>query len=160
MTVPQGLRRQEELSAHESMRLLSSVSLGRIVFTARALPAISPVNHLVDGDYIVIRADGGASIVSSLRSGLGSVVAYEADVIDPAERPGWSVVLVGVAHRVTDPDEAARYRDSLHSWITSVANQIIAIRTDMVTGFRLVTGTAAPPVPRAGRTAAHMQAYH
>jgi hypothetical protein len=33
------------------MSLLASVPLGRIVFTARALPAIRPVSHLVDGDH-------------------------------------------------------------------------------------------------------------
>jgi hypothetical protein len=34
------------------MRLLETVSLGRVAFTARALPAIRPVSHLVDGDHV------------------------------------------------------------------------------------------------------------
>jgi hypothetical protein len=89
-------RRLEELSPEESIRLLGSVSLGRIVFTARALPAIRPVNHLVDGDYIIIRTDGNSPIISELKSEPGSVVAYEADTIDPAEHLGWSVVVVGL----------------------------------------------------------------
>ena len=37
------------------MRLLETVWLGRVVFTARTLPAIRPVSHLVDGDHIIIR---------------------------------------------------------------------------------------------------------
>lgn len=137
------LRRLEELSPQESMRLLSSVSLGRIVFTARALPAIRPVNHVVDGDNIIIRADGGASIVSELKSEPGSVVAYEADSIDAAERLGWSVIVVGVAHRVIDPDEEAMYRRELRPWIHGARDQVIAIHAEMVTGFRLVAD--APP---------------
>lgn len=135
-------RRLEELSPEESIRLLSSVSLGRIVFTARALPAIRPVNHLVDGDYVIIRTDGNSPIISELRSEPGSVVAYEADTIDPAEHLGWSVVVVGVAHRVIDPDEAARYRRALRPWIAGSKDQVIAIQTDMVTGFWLVAGNA------------------
>jgi hypothetical protein len=135
-------RRLEELSREESIRLLSSVSLGRIVFTARALPAIRPVNHLVDGDYIIIRTDGNSPIITELRSEPGSVVAYEADTIDPAEHLGWSVVVVGVAHRVIDPDEAARYRRALRSWVVGSKDQVIAIHTDMVTGFWLVAGNA------------------
>jgi hypothetical protein len=125
------------------MRLLSSVPLGRIVFTARALPAIRPVSHLVDGDYVIIRTDGSAAITSELRADAGTVVAYEADVIDMTERLGWSVIVVGVARRVTDPDEAAIYRRSLRSWVSGAKDQVIAIHADMVTGFRLVADSAS-----------------
>jgi hypothetical protein len=78
------------------MRLLGSVPLGRVVFTARALPAVRPVSHLVDGDYIIIRTDRNAAITSELRAEAGTVVAYEADAIDMAGHLGWSVVVVGV----------------------------------------------------------------
>jgi hypothetical protein len=131
-------RRLEELTPRQSMRLLGSVSLGRVVFTARALPAIRPVNHLVDGDYIVIRTDLSARIISELQSEAGSVVAYEADAIDPGERLGWSVIVVGVARRVTDVEQAAAYRRALRPWVAGVMDQVIAIHTDIVTGFRLV----------------------
>jgi Pyridoxamine 5'-phosphate oxidase len=125
------------------MRLLGSVSLGRIVFTARALPAIRPVTHLVDGDYVIIRTDSGAAITSELRAEAGTVVAYEADVIDLAEHLGWSVIVVGVAHRVIDMDEAAFHRRALRPWVSGAKDQVIAIHADMVTGFRLVADLPA-----------------
>jgi len=125
------------------MRLLGSVSLGRIVFTARALPAIRPVTHLVDGDYVIIRTDRNAAITSELRANTGTVVAYEADEIDTTERLGWSVIVVGVAHRVIEPDEAAVYRRALRPWVSGAKDQVIAIHADMVTGFRLVADRAA-----------------
>ena len=126
------------------MSLLGSVSLGRIVFTARALPAIRPVCHLVDGDYVIIRTDRNAAITSELRAEAGTVVAYEADAIDMTEHLGWSVIVVGVAHRVIDPDEAAIYRQALRPWVSGAKDQVIAIHADMVTGFRLVAdGPAA-----------------
>jgi hypothetical protein len=132
-------RKLEELSARESMRLLGTVSLGRVAFTARALPAIRPVNHLVEGDYIIIRTDAAAAITATLKSEPGSVVvAYQADMIDDAEHLGWSVTVVGVAHRVIDPDEAAPYRRALHPWVTGEKDQVIAIHAELVTGFRLV----------------------
>jgi hypothetical protein len=133
-------RRLEELSPRESMRLLGTVSLGRVAFTARALPAIRPVNHLIDGDYIIVRTDGQASITATLQSGAGSVVAYQADMIDSADHLGWSVTVVGVAHRVIDPDEAAAYRRALRPWVTGTKDQVLAIHADLVTGFRLVPG--------------------
>jgi Pyridoxamine 5'-phosphate oxidase len=55
-----GSRPAAGLTAAESWRLLAGVSLGRIVFTRRAMPAIRPVNHLVDDKTIIIPvAPGG-----------------------------------------------------------------------------------------------------
>jgi hypothetical protein len=62
------VRHLEALTREESLRLLGSTSLGRVVFTHFALPAIRPVklpalrpvNHRVSGDMdevIVITAD-------------------------------------------------------------------------------------------------------
>jgi hypothetical protein len=143
VTATDNQRRLAELSPQECMSLLGSVSLGRIVFTARALPAIRPVCHLVDGDHVIIRTDRNAAITSELRADASAVVAYEADVIDMAEHLGWSVIVVGVARRVIDPDEAAIYRQALRPWVSGAKDQIIAIHADMITGFRLVAGSAA-----------------
>jgi len=138
VTATESQRRLAELPPQECLSLLGSVSLGRVVFTARALPAIRPVCHLVDGDYVIIRTDRDAAITSELRADASAVVAYEADAIDMAEHLGWSVIVVGVARRVIDPDEAAIYRRVLRSWLGGAKDQVIAIHADMVTGFRLV----------------------
>src|SRR6516165_1597587 len=47
-----GAQRLDEAAA---MRLLASVDYGRVVFSLRSLPAIRPVNHLVDEGRIIIR---------------------------------------------------------------------------------------------------------
>ncbi len=136
-------RRLQELSPQESMRLLGSVPLGRIVFTARALPAVRPVSHLVLDGRVIVRADGGVAITSALRAGPGTVVAYEADVIDPVDHLGWSVTVVGVAHQVTDPVAADAFRLALRHWADGGNDQVISISPGTVTGFRLVPGAAA-----------------
>jgi hypothetical protein len=136
-------RRREPLSVPECMHLLGTVSVGRVVFSARALPAVRPVNHLVEGGRIIIRVDDGAPITSAARA--GTIVAYEADQIDPDEHLGWSVVVVGAANRVTDADEAAAYCRSLRPWVSGAKDQVIAIRADMVTGFRLVADRTPGP---------------
>jgi hypothetical protein len=135
-------RIMEELTPQESMRLLASMPLGRVVFTARALPAIRPVTHLVDGDYIIFRTDRSAAITSELRAEAGTIVAYEADAISTDQHLGWSVVVVGVAHRVIDPDEASAYRRMLRPWVSGEKDQVIAIHADIVTGFRLIADPA------------------
>jgi nitroimidazol reductase NimA-like FMN-containing flavoprotein (pyridoxamine 5'-phosphate oxidase superfamily) len=102
-----GPRRLTELTREQSLRLLGSVSLGRIVFTEHAMPAIRPVNHLLDGGDIIIRSHSGAAVVSEASAGRGVVVAYAADALDPVDHLGWSVVVTGTAYLVSDPGEHA-----------------------------------------------------
>ncbi|HEY9242308.1 MAG TPA: pyridoxamine 5'-phosphate oxidase family protein [Streptosporangiaceae bacterium] len=136
------LRRLEALPRAESLRLLSSVSLGRLVFTHLALPAIRPVNHAVAGEQVIIRAYLGTAISTAVRGQSGTVVAYEADLIDPDTHLGWSVIVVGRATRLTDQAKAARYRELLRPWVDGGADDLIAIQADMVDGFRLVETAA------------------
>ena len=142
-------RRLEPLGRDESLRLLGSVPLGRIVFSHLALPAVRPVPHLLDGPRIIIRAELGSAITAAVGVDGGTVVAYEADAIDPAERLGWSVVVVGRAVPLTGELECTRYRQALQPWVTGAADDIIAIRTDMVDGFRLVPVASAGADTRA-----------
>ncbi|MFJ7070317.1 pyridoxamine 5'-phosphate oxidase family protein [Streptomyces sp. NPDC101115] len=133
-------RRTVELGGDEALRLLSEVPIGRIVFTRHALPAIRPVNHLVDGGAIVIRTHEGAALTRRTRhAGPGGVVvAYEADSFDSRTRLGRSVVVIGYCHLVTDPEETARYRAVLHPWTDRQGDHVVRIRPDVVTGVRLV----------------------
>ncbi len=131
-------RRLEELDSREAMRLLGSVPLGRIVFTARALPAVRPASHLVHDDRVIARADGGVAITSASRAGPGTVIAYQADSIDPVDHLGWSVTVVGAAHQVTDPVAADTIRRVLRHWAGDVDDQVISITPGLVTGFRLL----------------------
>jgi hypothetical protein len=135
-------RRLEALPRAESLRLLSTVSLGRLVFTHLALPAIRPVNHAVAGEQVVIRAYLGTAISAAVGQGSGTVVAYEADLIDPDTHLGWSVIIVGRASRLTDQNEAARYQELLQPWVVDGADDLIVIEADMVDGFRLVDTAA------------------
>ncbi len=136
------LRRLEALPRAESLRLLSTVSLGRLVFTHLALPAIRPVNHAVVSDKIIIRVYLGTAISAAVREESGTVVAYEADRIDLDTHLGWSVIVVGRATRLTDPAETARYRQLLQPWVVDGRDEIIVIQVDMVDGFRLVDTAA------------------
>ncbi|QHC22689.1 pyridoxamine 5'-phosphate oxidase family protein [Streptomyces sp. GS7] len=133
-------RRSTELDREEALRLLGSVSLGRIVFTQDALPAIRPVNHLLHHGEVVIRTHEGAALATALTGrpdGGGIVVAYEADAIDPATHCGWSVVVTGYCHLVTDPDDLAHYQALLHPWTDHRMEYALRIRPDLVTGLRL-----------------------
>jgi pyridoxamine 5'-phosphate oxidase-like protein len=125
----------EELPRQEALRLLGSVTRGRVVFTQRALPAIPPVPHILDEGDVIIRTSlttpiGGAAEQSE------PVVAYEADDIDADTRTGWSVVVTGVARLVRDPHDRARYA-ALFAGADDRADCVLRIRPEIATGFRV-----------------------
>ena len=128
----------------EALQLLGSISYGRVVFTQDALPAIRPVNHLVHDGRVIIRTRVSAKISAAVRlTKPDVVVAYQADSLDAQRQEGWSVVIIGRAHTLTDPDEVARYERLLHPWVNE-ADTVVAIEPDIVTGARLIgSGTTA-----------------
>ncbi|MGO9356031.1 MAG: pyridoxamine 5'-phosphate oxidase family protein [Mycobacterium sp.] len=125
------------LSHAEAMRLLASVDYGRVIFTLNALPAVRPVNHLVDEGRIIIRTRLTTAISTVVASAdAGVVVAYEADDFDSQSQSGWSVVATGWAHRVKDPDQVSRYERLLHPWVNH-ADTVLALEPHIVTGFHI-----------------------
>lgn len=73
-------------------------------------------------------------------AGQGTVVAYEADEIDPASRMGWSMVVTGLAWPVDEHRLAARYREALQPWVAGKMGYVIRIDPQIVTGFELIPG--------------------
>lgn len=76
----------------QCLALLATAPIGRIVHTDQALPAVTPVTFVLDGDVITVRAEAtlGAAIG-------GSIVAFQADDVDPNTMIGWSVTVIGQA---------------------------------------------------------------
>lgn len=135
-----GERQLTELTRDESLRLLATASFGRVMFTMNALPAIRPVNHVMDDGHVIIRSHLGAAVVAVAGGTAGAVVGYEADAIDPDSHYGWSVVVTGIARLVTDPRHLTRYQSMLRPWVAKEMDYVIRISSDLVSGFRLGDG--------------------
>jgi hypothetical protein len=121
----------------EALDLLASVPLGRVVFTENALPAVRPVNHLVDRGAIVIRTRSGSALdlyVGNRAPGgeQAVVVAYEVDRIDELTHRGWSVIIVGFARTVEDPADLERYRGMPGPWAVQDADRAIRITPQVI----------------------------
>jgi nitroimidazol reductase NimA-like FMN-containing flavoprotein (pyridoxamine 5'-phosphate oxidase superfamily) len=125
----------EVLDRQQCLDLLRTVRVGRLVFTENALPAVQPVNFRLHRDEIIIRVAGGAK----LRAATGNtVVAFEADELDPDLRAGWSVTVVGHAQLIFDLDELVELSGVwLRPWVAGRRDHFIRIRTEQVTGRRL-----------------------
>jgi len=85
----------------ECLQLLSSVPLGRLVFTKGGLPAVRLVNFFVDHDTVIFWTSDGDEYRAAER---GDVVAFEVDDIDLDRHLDWTVTAAGHLS-VVDPDE-------------------------------------------------------
>jgi nitroimidazol reductase NimA-like FMN-containing flavoprotein (pyridoxamine 5'-phosphate oxidase superfamily) len=130
-------RQAVELTVAECWQLLGSVSLGRVVFTRHAMPAIRPVNHLVDDETIIVRSHLGAAIVARAAADDGTVVWYEADELDPVRHTGWSVIVTGMARLVRHPAAFSRYQQLLEPWAAGQMDHVISVKPQVITGIRL-----------------------
>ncbi|RPK80695.1 MULTISPECIES: pyridoxamine 5'-phosphate oxidase family protein [Streptomyces] len=128
-----------ELNRRESLRRLAEATVGRIVHTRDALPAVLPVNYLLDDDgAVLLRTSASSELVRAVD---GAVVAFEADEFDTAAHSGWSVVVTGLASVVTDPDEYERLvRTGPRSWVPWPVEVFVRIEPELVTGRELVGG--------------------
>ena len=127
----------EILPRTESVRLLARKQVGRLSVTMRALPTVLPVNYVVDGDAILFRTGQGTKMQAATRN---AVVAFEVDEIDESTRTGWSVVVIGTATPVTDPDEIARVSAlPLETWVIDAPlDTFVRIPMVHVAGRRLL----------------------
>ncbi len=139
-------RALRELAREEALALLSTVPYGRIVFTQRALPAVRPVNHIIDNGAIIIRSHAGTAITAAVDLASPTVVAYQADDIDRETRLGWSVVVTGRAQLVVDSAEIIRYEQLLQPWMDVDMNSVIRINCEIVSGYDL-TDIASEEAP-------------
>jgi nitroimidazol reductase NimA-like FMN-containing flavoprotein (pyridoxamine 5'-phosphate oxidase superfamily) len=128
-------RKFAALSRRQSLEALRSVPVGRVVFTQNALPAVTPVNFVLDNDYIVFRTAPGSKMTAALSN---AVVAFEADQVDVATHTGWSVLVLGHCAPETDPDVIAHLDTLLlDTWMPDQREHYVSIRCEQVTGRNL-----------------------
>jgi len=140
---------REVLAREECLELLASVRIGRVGFSAGALPVILPVAFALEEQAIVVRVRGGSQLHGAIRD---AVVAFEVDGADRDEG-GWSVAVTGVATEVVDPRDLARVRRlPLDVWSATAADHFVRITVDLVSGRRAHRTALAGAQPAQGRT--------
>jgi nitroimidazol reductase NimA-like FMN-containing flavoprotein (pyridoxamine 5'-phosphate oxidase superfamily) len=122
------------LSHRDCIALLSGAKIGRAVFTERALPAVVPVNFIVQDDAVVMCTAADTRLAAAATRG---VLAFQVDDIDPVTRSGWSVVVVGVAELVDNPAEQAGIHLLLQPWAPGRNEVYVRLPLKVVTGRRI-----------------------
>lgn len=124
--------RIQSLDVNHCYELLATDSVGRIVYTDGAMPAITPINYALEGHHVVFRTTAGSRLARAVD---GAVVAFEVDQLDRATRTGWSVVVTGVARALGEGSEQGRNAAlALAPWAGGRRDQAFAIAPGVVTG--------------------------
>jgi nitroimidazol reductase NimA-like FMN-containing flavoprotein (pyridoxamine 5'-phosphate oxidase superfamily) len=137
----------ESVGRQESIELLSSAVVGRVVFTLSALPAVVPVTFAVLDEAVVLRTAEGTRLAAAAD---GGVLAFEADEIDPLARTGWSVVVTGIAELVTDPIRRAHIQEAVAPFAPGENDVYVSLPLTVVTGRRVAVSTPCAPVTAGG----------
>lgn len=123
------------LAPDECDSLLRQSHLGRIAVVDHEMPLILPVNFVVDESEVVFRTNPGSKLDAALQH---SPVAFEIDGIDSRSQTGWSVLVRGRAHEVTDPVELERLEQlALVSWAPGGRQHYVRVVPEQTTGRRI-----------------------
>lgn len=125
----------ERLLPAECYRLLAPRGIGRIAFCTASGLMILPVNYAMTDATIVIRT-GSGSLIGIHGDGQ---VSFQVDHFDLELGQGWSVLVRGEAHRVLQPGELGKLREScnLRPWPAGKREMFVRIVPVHTTGRRI-----------------------
>lgn len=125
----------EVLDEQQCVALLSATQVGRIGIVADGQPLVFPVNYVFDGRSIIVRTD-----VGTMLSGASlALVAFEIDSFDTDQRSGWSVMVQGVGHDITDAvDRTSEHLQTVEvlTWAPGSKPFLLRIDARTITGRR------------------------
>ncbi|ATE57002.1 MULTISPECIES: pyridoxamine 5'-phosphate oxidase family protein [Actinosynnema] len=124
----------EVLPHEECMRLLATQGLGRLVYTANALPVVHPVVYVVDRGALLMRVPRSSAAAGTR----DSIVAFEVDQIADDLTSGWSVLVIGHVTEVVDDDALERARAlELPSRGIEGGDHYLSMVVELMTGRRI-----------------------
>jgi nitroimidazol reductase NimA-like FMN-containing flavoprotein (pyridoxamine 5'-phosphate oxidase superfamily) len=124
-----------DLSPDECRARLSTHGVGRVAVSTSDGPAVVPVNYEVVDDALAFRTAPDSVPAAAV----GSEVAFEVDHVDAVMSQGWSVLVVGPARVVTEPETVRRLTDRAHTkpWAGGDREMWVLIQPTRLTGRRI-----------------------
>jgi nitroimidazol reductase NimA-like FMN-containing flavoprotein (pyridoxamine 5'-phosphate oxidase superfamily) len=129
-----------ELDEAESLQLIAHGGIGRIAYESRFGPAVLPVNYQWHDGAIVFRTARHSALDEDLQTGIAGgeyKVAFEIDEIDTAGRQGWSVLIQGPAHHVSEAERDAAIEAGVEPWPAGDRELFVRIIPTHITGRRI-----------------------
>ena len=130
------------LSPAECFALLELGGIGRVGFAAADGIMMLPVNFAVTGKAIIFRT-APDTLLAVYANGQ---ISFEVDHLDEALRAGWSVLVHGRAHKVTDERDVKRLEDRtrLQPWAGGARDVYVRIAPTRISGRCIEPGRAGP----------------
>ena len=149
MTIGKEANRQdahdlETLSPVECFDLLEPGGVGRVGFASAAGEImILPVNFAMTGKAIVFRT--GPDTLLAVHA--DARVSFEADQVDDARHEGWSVLMHGHAHKITDEHavQLLENRTHLQPWAAGARDVYVRIAPTQISGRRILPAAETEP---------------
>jgi len=126
----------DEIGRSECLGLLATAAVGRVGLIVDGKPEVLPVNYGLDGDSVLFRTAEGTVLTQAS----GRVIAFEVDHVDETTHTGWSVLVQGIAHNISDtidPTSERLRRLALVTWAPDSRDRWFRVMPDRVTGRRL-----------------------
>ena len=117
------------LDEADCWKMLARHSLGRVALVHLGLPAIFPVNYVLDGTTVVFRAAPGTKLALARA---GTRVAFEVDEASELFETGSSVVVHGTLREITG-DRERLDRLPLRTWLPG-RDHYLAVDEDWISG--------------------------
>jgi nitroimidazol reductase NimA-like FMN-containing flavoprotein (pyridoxamine 5'-phosphate oxidase superfamily) len=124
------------LSPVECLDLLEAGGIGRVGFASAEGITMLPVNFAVTGQAIIFRTAPDTLLATYA----DARVSFEVDRFDEALHEGWSVLVHGHAHEVTDEREVKRLQDRtrLEPWAPGARDVYVRIAPTRISGRRIL----------------------
>ena len=123
------------LGPAECFELLESGGIGRVRYSSAGGIMMLPVNFAVTAKTIIFRTapDTLLAVYANAQ------VSFEVDCLDEALREGWSVLVQGRAHQVTDERQVKRLqeRTNLQPWAAGARDVYVRITPTRISGRRI-----------------------
>jgi nitroimidazol reductase NimA-like FMN-containing flavoprotein (pyridoxamine 5'-phosphate oxidase superfamily) len=129
-----------EIDEAECLRLIARGGIGRIAYRSRYGPEVLPVNYQWHDGAVVFRTVAHSSLDEDLQTGIVGgdyEVAFEIDDIDVAGRQGWSVLIQGPAHHVSEAERESALEAGVDPWPSGERELFVRIVPSRVTGRRI-----------------------
>ena len=137
----QNARALQTLSPVECFDLLEPGGVGRVAFNSAGEIMILPVNFAMTGKTIIFRTapDTLLALYADAK------VSFEADRLDDALHEGWSVLVHGHAHKVTDERDVKHIEDGAHvePWAAGARDVYVRIAPTRISGRRILPAAVA-----------------
>ena len=131
-----------KLRPDECLDLLEPGGVGRIGFSSTDGIMMLPVNFAVTAKAIIFRT--APDTLLALHA--DTQVSFQADHLDQALHEGWSVLVHGRAHEVTDEREYKRLEGTTHvePWAGGARDVYVRIAPIRISGRRIEPSMAGP----------------